>query len=825
MISMNAGKEVHDIGVYRGTASISRALDTPRRRASHHRRAHLWLNTRVVPPFSCSLHETSLTPRRFLMMDSYLEIARRLRHDLVKNLDIPQKQVPISIPQLRVLVHRIYEPGTGLCAMAPIWLFKVRKCPLYVPAFDAPFQKIERSVQTLKDSEKKVKALNRTLDPIIPNVVVDALECIADHIRYISSVCIELDKNAIESKNESQITKNVEVSSISSNAFSFDETLDDDALAALDFMGLNLKDESSVRRPVKKAETAKRTQKKRVLVVDDQLISIERLMAYPALNERFDWVTLCHNDKPCEFCQSGERCENKRARSWGDLARALRYERDHRQNVDLILMDVRFDTLQTDELLWIPDMPNLNDEEHVKALQGLIIARVLKRDADFSKIPIILMTERSSLPEGANQLLEGLEGLQFVDDDNSLDALAARMEGVISMAQPHVDESRFFWGNSNKMQLVRRQAELMSFGPRTVFITGPSGAGKSFIVENVIYPNSQRQPLVTIDLSAVPENLVESELFGHVKGSFSGADRDRPGLIEEAEGGILFLDEIGNLSLENQKKLLLFLNDKMVRRVGAPFTSRHHVDVKVVTATHLDLAKEVEAGRFRFDLFMRLAPAIAIVLPTLAERREDLGDLVKMLISKLASGDEMKPYIQDYAQRCHTDPVVRVDFGDGLGSTNDAITIRFTKATRELFENYSWPGNTRELETILDALFMKTVYDAQQGQLLSKTLEIDHYFALSLLGAIAKSDGTVQAGHAAVAQADWVPSGPYSGFPDLRQKLERAFLCHAYEQAEGSMDQLALSLFGDNSEKTRHKIAIRFNQLGISLRQMRGRVS
>ncbi len=745
-------------------------------------------------------------------MNSYPELARRLHHDLIKNLDIPEPHAAISIPQLRVLIHRIFEQNSGFCAMSEIWNFKIRKSPLFLQEFDNLLNTLNDNCIILKSIEPEIRALTKTKSPVIPLDAQRALVAAADAVRKIEDLCTLAN---IKQHSELQPDTNTRSTTPSDTI-----VLDDDTLAMFQFMGLDglTDDKTTSAKPIEPKQD-----KFRVLVVDDQLISVERLMAHPSLNTNFDWITSCRNNTLCEICPNQEHCVHKCAHTWMDLQKTLRYEHEHHKTVDLLLMDVRFDTLDVSELLWLPDIPSLNDEEHVKALQGLIIARALKRDNDFSKIPIILMTARSSLPEGANLLLEGMEGLQFVDNDNSLDVLAARMEGVMSQSHTPNDSTHFFWGTSSKMQAVRRQAELVSFGPRTVLITGPSGAGKSFIVENVIYPNSQRHPLVTIDLSAVPENLVESELFGHTKGSFSGADRDRPGLIEEAQGGILFLDEIGNLSQENQKKLLLFLNDKMVKRVGAPFTTRHRVDVKVVAATHLDLAKEVEAGRFRFDLYMRLAPALAIVLPTLNERREDLGALVKTLIAKLANSEEMKPYVSTYAERCHISPDVQVEFGDTVKS-NGKLTIRFPQATRELFLKYSWPGNTRELETILDALFMKTMYDCQQSQALSTVLEIDHYFALSLLGAITKA-ADVAPGTSATVQSSWLPSGPYDDFPDMRQKLERAFLCHEYEKAEGDMSTLARNLFGEDSDKMRHKIVIRFNQLGISLRKLRGQAN
>ncbi len=755
-------------------------------------------------------------------MSEYTELARHVRHDLIKNLDIPQKAVALSVPELRVLNHRLFEAQSGLCAMVRVWCPRIRESAQWQATFEPWLAEIEKQAAYLEQNKKVVQAGNRRA-VTIPDPFIDALNALSNAVRQFEACCVQAEQNTLTSR---------------------PEPFGDDEMAALSFMGLDLAmpaSEAAERMVIEDASTEdlntfvdadepsgtplspEDTSKIRVLVVDDQQVSIERLQARESLQARFSWVTMCHRATHCNVCEHADTCTHRCARSWNALLHALRWERTHGGRIDLLLMDVRFDTLDPHDLLWIPEKPTLNDEDHVKALQGLIIARALRRDPEFSRLPIILMTALSRLPDGANQLLEDLEGLQFVDDDNSLDALAARMDGVVRQRLEIPDETRFFWGTSPRMQVVRHQAELMSFGPRTVLITGPSGAGKSYIVENVIYPRSGRHPLVTLDLSAVPENLVESELFGHVKGAFSGATHDRPGLIEEARGGILFLDEIGNLSPENQKKLLLFLNDKMLRRVGAAFSTRHHVDVKVVAATHLDLAKEVEAGRFRFDLYMRLAPALAIELPNLAERRQDLGAMIKMLVLRHTQSEEVRPFVEEYAKKCHVQPTIHVEFGtQSIERPKDALTLRFGQATRELFENYAWPGNTRELESILDAIVIKTFYDARFGNLSGTTLEIDHYFAMSLLGQIHADDLAPESETPTPSQHQMTwPEGPFDGFSDMRASLERAYLRNAFAHANGNMAQLAQNLFGDASPQTQHKVTIRFNQLGLRLRDLR----
>lgn len=199
-----------------------------------------------------------------------------------------------------------------------------------------------------------------------------------------------------------------------------------------------------------------------------------------------------------------------------------------------------------------------------------------------------------------------------------------------------------------------------------VLLTGESGTGKE-IVASVLHRRSLRaeKAFVAVNCGAIPAELIESELFGHAKGSFTGADRDRRGLWEEADGGTVFLDEITETSLAFQVKLLRALQEGEIRRVGSNQTMR--VDVRVLAASNRDVEQEVAAGRFRKDLFYRLN-AVSIALPPLRERREDILPLVK-----------------SFAERVYSlNPVVG-----------------FSEAALKLLEQYEWPGNIRELENAI----------------------------------------------------------------------------------------------------------------------------
>jgi DNA-binding NtrC family response regulator len=224
-------------------------------------------------------------------------------------------------------------------------------------------------------------------------------------------------------------------------------------------------------------------------------------------------------------------------------------------------------------------------------------------------------------------------------------------------------------GKSKPMQEVFDLIRRISASPSNILITGASGTGKE-LVARAIHFNSLRSqgPFVPVNCAAIPEHLLESEMFGHVKGSFTDAKVDRKGLFEEAQGGTLFLDEISELPLSLQAKLLRAIQEKEVRRVGAARSIP--VDVRIVGATNLDLAEQVRAKLFREDLYYRLN-VIEVHMPTLRERTQDIPLLAMHFIKKYA--EPMKK------------PVT--------GLTESALA---------LLMDYDWPGNVRELENVIE---------------------------------------------------------------------------------------------------------------------------
>ncbi|MRM86420.1 sigma-54-dependent Fis family transcriptional regulator [Riemerella anatipestifer] len=228
-------------------------------------------------------------------------------------------------------------------------------------------------------------------------------------------------------------------------------------------------------------------------------------------------------------------------------------------------------------------------------------------------------------------------------------------------------------GSSEALKKIQDMIDKVAPSDARVLITGPNGAGKE-LVAHALHSQSERSkgPMVEVNCAAIPSELIESELFGHMKGSFTGAVKDKSGKFEQANGGTIFLDEIGDMSLVAQAKVLRALQEHKVSPVGSDKEIK--IDVRVLAATNKNLQKEIEEGRFREDLYHRLS-VIEIQVPALNDRKEDIPLLVE-------------------------------HFAQNIASENGSPVKEFSKEALKALQNYDWTGNIRELRNVVERLII-----------------------------------------------------------------------------------------------------------------------
>ena len=310
-------------------------------------------------------------------------------------------------------------------------------------------------------------------------------------------------------------------------------------------------------------------------------------------------------------------------------------------------------------------------------LSGLEILRRVKDTKPY--IPVIMVTAYGTIKQAVEALKEGamdyvvkpfdVEELKIIVSQG-LERGRLKQENILLKKQ--LREKYSFdniIGKSKRMMEVFSLIEKIAATDSTVLVKGESGTGKELAARAIhLLSRYQERPFVSINCGAVPESLLESELFGHMRGSFTGAVADKRGMFEVAEGGVLFLDEVGEMSPMTQVKLLRALQDKKIRRVGG--TEEIPVDIRIIAATNQDLKKKIEEGKFREDLFYRLN-VLSLVMPPLRKRKEDLPLLVSHFINK---------YCQEMGRK----------------------TKRIAPEVMNILESYPWPGNVRELENVIE---------------------------------------------------------------------------------------------------------------------------
>lgn len=324
-------------------------------------------------------------------------------------------------------------------------------------------------------------------------------------------------------------------------------------------------------------------------------------------------------------------------------------------NVDLVFTDYR--------------MPEMNGLEVVQSIKEIN-----------PELPVVVITAFSDIKDAVHVMKEG--AFDYLSKPIQLDELeilvkkAQERNNLISENKLLKEQLKeqfkfdFIVTKSPKMEKILSTTSRVAKSNSTVLVRGETGTGKELIARALHYSsNRQNKPLITVNCAALSENLLESELFGHEKGSFTGASSQRIGRFEQADGGTLFIDEIGDISLQTQVKLLRALQFGEFERIGGTKTIK--VDVRVVTATNRNLEELIETGEFRQDLYYRIN-VIAINLPALRERKEDIPILIKHFIDKYAK------------------------------ENGKAVTDISKEAHNQLM-HYNYPGNIRELENIIES--------------------------------------------------------------------------------------------------------------------------
>ncbi|HNP33144.1 MAG TPA: sigma-54 dependent transcriptional regulator [Flavobacterium sp.] len=333
----------------------------------------------------------------------------------------------------------------------------------------------------------------------------------------------------------------------------------------------------------------------------------------------------------------------------------LGFEKIKNEDYDLVLCDIK--------------MPKMNGEELLEAVKKIK-----------PEIPIVMISGHGDLETAVNTMRLG--AFDYISKPPDLNRLLNTVRNALDKKQlvvenkilkKKVSKNYEIIGESDAINQIKLMIDKVASTDARVLITGPNGTGKE-LVAHQLHEKSERaaSPMIEVNCAAIPSELIESELFGHVKGAFTSAVKDRAGKFEAADGGTIFLDEIGDMSLSAQAKVLRALQENLIQRVGADKDIK--INVRVVAATNKDLKKEIAEGRFREDLYHRLA-VILIKVPSLNDRRSDIPLLIEHFANKIAE-----------------------EHGN--------VAKTFSKEAIKLLQEYDWTGNIRELRNVVERLII-----------------------------------------------------------------------------------------------------------------------
>ena len=384
----------------------------------------------------------------------------------------------------------------------------------------------------------------------------------------------------------------------------------------------------------------------------------------------------------------------------------------------------------------------------------------------YPDLPVAMITAYGNVEAAVNALKAG--AFDFVTKPVDLSVLRRLVQHALDLNQQRKQAGTAggrLLGDSPRMQQLRQTIGRVARSQAPVYISGESGVGKE-LVARLIHEQGSRAggPFVPVNCGAIPSELMESELFGHKKGSFTGAHADKDGLFQVAQGGTLFLDEVAELPLHMQVKLLRVIQEKSVRAIGAP--SESPVDVRVLSATHKNLAKLVEDGKFRQDLYYRIN-VIELAVPPLRQRREDIPVMAAAILARLG--------------------------GDGA-------QIRLSEEAEAALQAYPFPGNVRELENILERAV--ALCDGQ-------AIDVDDLYLPQVEALIGQEADAPLRPLQSSPGADTLPTGP-DGRP----------LPEAIEQMERDTIQKALEANRYNKTKTAAQLGITFRALRYKLKKL-----